>query len=101
MDRDQYIQHLTLEQYPGAKLYVDIVGPLPKDVCRGEEVSYMVTMLDGFTMWAEAIPVASISAEAVAKVIMEQWVTRYGIPDQVHSDQSSSPETCSEGCSGY
>ena len=47
----------------------------------------MVTMLDGFTKWAEAVPVASITAEAVAKVIMEQWVTRYGIPDQVHSDQ--------------
>ncbi len=39
VDRDQYIQHRTLENYPGAKLYVDIVGPFPKDICQGEEVS--------------------------------------------------------------
>ena len=32
--RDQYIQHQTLEQYLGAKLYMDFVGPLSKDVCR-------------------------------------------------------------------
>ncbi len=85
--KDQYIQHRTLEHYPGSKLYVDIVGPLPRNTHHEEEVTHMVTMLDGFTKWAEVIPVASTSAEAIAKEIMEQWVTRYRIPHQVHSDQ--------------
>ena len=28
-----------------------------------------------------------ITARSVAKVVLEQWVARYGIPDQIHSDQ--------------
>ena len=44
-------------------------------------------MMDGFTKWAEAIPVGEITARSVAKVVLEQWVARYGIPDQIHSDQ--------------
>ena len=46
----------------------------------------MLTMMDGFTKWAEAIPVGEITARSVAKVVLEQWVARYGIPDQIHSD---------------
>ena len=42
-------------------------------------------MMDGFTKWAEAIPVGEITA----KVVLEQWVARYGIPDQIHKDCSS------------
>ena len=28
-----------------------------------------------------------ITARSVTKVVLEQWVARYGIPDQIHSDQ--------------
>jgi len=31
--------------------------------------------------------VGETTARSVAKVFLEQWVARYGIPDQVHSDQ--------------
>ena len=50
---------------------------------------YLVTMLDGFTKWAEAIPVGDITAQTVAQVVLEHWVSRYGIPEQIHSDQGA------------
>ena len=50
-------------------------------------MTYLLTMMDGFTKWAEAIPVGEITARSVAKVVLEQWVTRCGIPDLIHSDQ--------------
>ena len=47
----------------------------------------MLTMMDRFTKWAEAIPMGEITARSVAKVVLEQWVARYVILGQIHSDQ--------------
>ena len=71
------------------RVYIDLVGPLPRDEYRGQKVTHLLTMMDGFTKWAEAIPVNDISAQGVAEVVVDQWVSRYGIPDRIHSDQGS------------
>jgi len=63
------------------------VGPLPENTYQGQRATHLLTMMDGFTKWAEAVPVGETTARSVAKVFLEQWVARYGIPDQVHSDQ--------------
>ena len=76
-----------LETKPWSRVYVDLVGPLPENEYRGQQVSYLLTIMDGFTKWAEAITVGEITARSVAKVVLEQWVARYGIPDQIHLDQ--------------
>ena len=47
----------------------------------------MVTMLDRFTKWAEAVPVMSTTAKTMTRAVMEQWVARNRIPDLIHSDQ--------------
>jgi len=47
----------------------------------------VLTMLDDFTKWAEAIPIEDISAKGVADAVVEHWVARYGVPDKIHSDQ--------------
>ena len=54
---------------------------------QGTLTRYPPRMLGGFTKWAEAVPVSSFTAKALVRVVMEQWVARYGIPDQIHSDQ--------------
>jgi len=89
VSKDQYVYHRTLEPKPFSRIYVDIVGPLPSDSYGDRAVSHLVTMMDGFTKWAEAIPVSDTSAERVAQTVFNHWVSRYGVPDQIHSDQGT------------
>jgi Reverse transcriptase (RNA-dependent DNA polymerase)/RNase H-like domain found in reverse transcriptase/Integrase core domain/Integrase zinc binding domain len=87
--KDQHIFHRSLESRPFQKVYVDIVGPLPAGKWRGEEVTYILTMMDGFTKWTEAVPIKQITGEAVAQSIVDEWIARYGIPEQIHSDRGA------------
>ena len=42
---------------------------------------------DFFTKWIEAFPTPDQEAETVAKLAVEQFVSRYGVPLQIYSDQ--------------
>ena len=44
-------------------------------------------MIDGLTGWAEAVPIADQSAPTVARAVQTEWISRYGIPEQLHSDR--------------
>ena len=44
-------------------------------------------MIDGLTGWAEAISIDDQPAETVAHVIFSEWISRYGAPEQIHSDR--------------
>ena len=68
---------------PFELLFVDLVGPLPQ--CRG--YSYLLTMEDSFTRWVEAVPLTSITSEAVSAALVKHWIFRFGPPVSVHSDQ--------------
>ncbi|CAG4955744.1 unnamed protein product [Parnassius apollo] len=59
---------------PTERFDVDIVGPLPTSP-QGHR--YLVTMIDRTTRWPEAIPTDDTSAESVAKIIYENWITRF------------------------
>ena len=70
-------------------VHVDIVGPLPE--CDG--FSYCVTMIDRFSRWVEAVPVQEISAQSIAEVFYQAWVSRYGAPKILTSDQGAQFES--------
>ena len=64
-------------------LHVDLVGPLPESRgCR-----YLFTVIDRFTRWIEAVPLASMTAEDCGRALVDSWVSRYGVPSDLVSDQ--------------
>ena len=70
--------------YPGEVLYIDLVGPLP-ETSKGDK--YIVTMLDGFTKFVTAVTIPCKEAPVVANACVEGWLTKFGCPARIHSDQ--------------
>jgi transposase InsO family protein len=69
---------------PLQKVTIDILG-FEKCTCRGNR--YILVMVDSLTKWAEAFPMPDERAETVARLLVEEFVCRVGIPAQLHSDQ--------------
>lgn len=44
-------------------------------------------MIDRFTRWPEAVPLENIEAVTVATALMNHWVTRFGVPARITTDQ--------------
>jgi len=68
---------------PWERLCIDTTGPHPKSD-RGHV--YILTCTDPFTKWTEAFPLRNKEAETIAKVLVEQVITRFGTPIAVLSD---------------
>lgn len=64
-------------------VHMDIVGPLP--TVNGQ--SYLLTMIDRYTKWTEAIPMPNITAETTAMHFITAWVSRFGVPVRITTDQ--------------
>ena len=79
------LKPIPVGEEPFSKVMVDIVGPLPK-TARGH--CYILSIMDTFSRYPEAIPLRS----ARAKVVIRELVTffsRYGLPRELQSDQGS------------
>uniref|UniRef100_A0A5S6QKS8 RNA-directed DNA polymerase n=1 Tax=Trichuris muris TaxID=70415 RepID=A0A5S6QKS8_TRIMR len=66
-------------------VHLDLVGPLP--TCQ--RFSYLLTMVDRFTRWPEAVPIANATAAEVARAFMSSWVARFGVPAVITTDQGT------------
>ena len=64
-------------------LHVDLVGPLP----ASNGMVYLLTIMDRFTKWPEAIPLPDSQASTCASAILHHWISRFGVPDDITSDR--------------
>ena len=69
--------------FPFSTVGLDFLGPLP--LSSGNQ--YILLIGDHFTKWHEAVALPDQSASTTAKALVDHWITRFGCPDNIHSDQ--------------
>ncbi|XP_063948153.1 uncharacterized protein LOC135152236 [Daucus carota subsp. sativus] len=69
--------------WPFAMWGIDLIGELPK--AKGG-VKYAVVAVDYFTKWAEAAPLATITAKKITDFVFNSIVCRLGVPYKLISD---------------
>ena len=70
--------------YPLDKIQIDILGPLP-ETNRGNK--YVAFVVDMYTKWPEAYALPNQETDTVAQAVMDNFVSRFGCPHGVLSDQ--------------
>ncbi len=73
----------SMLQLNRCRVAIDILGPLHLTP-RGNR--YLLVMRDYFTKWVEALPIPNQEAETVANALTQQFFSRLGVPQELHSD---------------
>jgi hypothetical protein len=79
-----------LASEPMQRIAIDILGPLPLTQ-RGNKYALVIT--DYFTKWPEVFPIPNQEAATVADILVNSVITRFGIPQELHSDQGRNFES--------
>ena len=77
---------------PMERIAIDVMGPLP---CTedGNKYILVVHVGDYFTKWTEAYAIPNQEATTVPTKLTEEFIYRYGLPLQLHSDQGRNFES--------
>ena len=75
---------------PFERIAIDNYGPLP-ETARGNSKILVITCY--FTKWVEAYALPDETTETVAEALVNDFVSRYGTPVSIHSDQGRNFES--------
>jgi len=75
---------------PWERISIDMTGPHPKSSHKNV---YILTLVAHFSKWAEAISNPNHTAATVAKALVVNVFSRYGIPAEVLSDRGTEFES--------
>ena len=66
------------------RVAMDILVPLP---VSNNGNAYILVVQYFFTKWPEAVALPNIEAKTVANAFLDNFVTKYGVPRILHTDQ--------------
>ena len=78
------LKPITTFSGPFQLLGLDYSGPFP---ITTQENKYVLAITDYFTKWVIAIPLPDQTAKKTAEAIYERYITIYGVPSMILSDQ--------------
>ncbi|KAK3083752.1 hypothetical protein FSP39_002614 [Pinctada imbricata] len=76
--------------FPMDRVALDIIGPLQRSK---QDNKYILVVGDHFTRWIEAYPLKSQHANEVAQQLVNNFISRFGAPLEIHSDQGPNFES--------
>nr|KYP52363.1 Retrovirus-related Pol polyprotein from transposon 17.6 [Cajanus cajan] len=76
----------VLSPWPFNRWGIDILGPFPIAV---RQLKFLIVVVDYFTKWVEAEPIATISAERVKYFMWKSIVCRFGVPYIIVADNGT------------
>ena len=94
-----YHTHANLNHVPPSELYSmtspwpffvwgkDVIGRITPKVLNGHE--YILVAIEYFTKWVEVASYAILKAKHVARFIENNIICRFGVPQQIISDNGS------------
>ncbi|KAI4896495.1 hypothetical protein NFI96_004225 [Prochilodus magdalenae] len=75
---------------PMERVAVDVLGPFPVTDSGNR---YVLVAVDYFTKWPEAYAVPDQGAVTTAEVLVQEFFCRFGVPEELHSDQGRNFES--------
>jgi len=78
--------HFLTPGRPNELLTVDIAGPFRKTKNLNK---YLLVIICHFSKFCEFIAMKDITAKTVATILIDEWFCKYGIPNQILTDQGT------------
>ena len=68
---------------PFGRVHIDQVGPLPK---TSESFRHLLVVIDSTTLFCEAFPCKTTTAEEIANILYREIICRYGVTKAIETD---------------